>query len=92
MEVRWRKDIEFAAYPVDLLLEANDRPNLLINVMTLLTNSHVPVSNLHANKTNNDTTCLITLTIMVSDAKRVNDITNILLNISGVYKVNRIIH
>jgi len=92
VEVRWRKDIEFAAYPVDLLLEANDRPNLLINVMTLLTNSHVPVSNLHANKTNNDTTCLITLTIMVSDAKRVNDISNILLNISGVYKVNRIIH
>ena len=92
INVRWRKDIEFSSYPVDILIEANDRSNLLVNVMTLLTNAHVPVSNLHAHTTNSGVTCLITMTVMVSDAKRLTDITNILMNISGVYNVNRIIH
>ena len=92
IEVKWREDIEYSTYPVDILVEANDRTNLLVNIMTLLTNNHVPVSNLHAQKTNNGTICLITLTIMISDAKRFKDIANILLGISGVYKVSRIIH
>ena len=92
INVSWREDIEFSTYPIDVLIEANDRPNLLVNVMTLLTNNHVPVSNLHAQTTNNKATCLITLTMMLSDAKRYNDVANILLGISGVYKVNRIIH
>ena len=92
VEVRWRTDIEFATYPVDVILEATDRPNLLVNVMTVLTNNHVPVSNLHAHTTNNNLTCLINLTLMVSDAKRLNDIFNILLNVNGVYDVKRIIH
>ena len=92
VEVHWREDIEFATYPVDVLIEANDRPNLLINVMTLLTNNHVPVNNLHARKINNNITCLITLTMQVSDAKRYKDIVNILLGISGVYNVTRITH
>lgn len=92
VEVRWRDDIEYATYPVDVLIEANDRPNLLINVMTLLTNNHVPVNNLHARKTNNNITCLITLTMQVSDAKRYKDIVNILLGISGIYSVTRITH
>lgn len=92
VEVRWRTDIEFATYPVDVILEATDRPNLLVNVMTVLTNNHIPVSNLHAHTTNNNLTCLINLTLMVSDAKRLNDIFNILLNVNGVYDVKRIIH
>lgn len=92
VDVRWRTDIEFATYPVDVLLEATDRPNLLVNVMTMLTNNHVPVSNLHAHTTNNNLTCLISLTMMVSDSKRLNDIFNILLNVNGVYDVKRIIH
>ena len=92
VDVRWRTDIEFATYPVDVVLEATDRPNLLVNVMTSLTNNHVPVSNLHAHTINNNLTCLISLTLMVSDAKRLNDIFNILLNVNGVYDVKRIIH
>ena len=92
VDVHWRTDIEFATYPVDVLIEATDRPNLLVNVMTVLTNNHVPVSNLHARTTNNKLTCLISLTLMVSDAKRLNDIFNILLNVNGVYEVNRVIH
>ena len=92
IDVNWRTDIEFATYPVDILIEANDRPNLLINVMTLLTNNHVAVSNLHAQKTNNNVTCLITLRVMISDAKRYTDIANILMGISGIYQVSRIIH
>jgi len=91
VDVYWRKDIQYANYPVDILVLANDRPNLLVNIMTLLTNAHVPVSNLHA--TSNDIgNCLINLSIMVPDAKRLFDIKNILFNVAGVYEVSRIIH
>ena len=92
IEVHWREDIEYATYPVDVLIEANDRPHLLVNIMTLLTNNHVPVNNLHARQLSNNSSCHITLTMMVSDAKRYNDIVNILLGISGVYNVTRITH
>lgn len=92
IEVHWRSDIEYSTYPVDVLLEANDRPNLLINVMTVLTNNHVPVSNLHAQQVNNKTTCLIKMTLMISDAKRYSDVCNLLLGISGIYQIERITH
>jgi hypothetical protein len=29
---------------------------------------------------------------MVSDAKRLNDIFNVLLNVAGVYQIHRVIH
>ena len=92
VDVYWRKDIESATYPVDIMVEANDRDNLLINIMTVLTNAHVPVSNVHAQKTNGGTVALFSLTLLVSDAKRVNDISSILMNVRGVYEVRRIIH
>lgn len=92
IDVHWRKDIQYATYPVDILVEANDRPNLVVNVMTVLTNNHVPVNNLHASMVNGGACCHINLTLMISDAKRLNDIMNILLNINGVFEVIRIIH
>ena len=93
IETFWRDDIESATYPVDLILEANDRPNLLVDIMNTMSNTKVTVSNLHAQLSKNEfQCCTIDLTLLVSDAKRLNDIINILLNIKGVYKVNRIIH
>ena len=92
IDVYWREDIEFSTYPVDIVIEANDRDGLLVNVLTVLNNAHVSVSNVHAQKTNNGTVALFSLTLLVSDAKRITDISNILLNVSGVYSVRRTIH
>ena len=93
INVYWKEDIEYATYPVDVSLEANDRPNLLIDIMNTLSGSKVMVSSLHAQiQHHNRSLVVVTMTIYVSDAKRLNDIFNIMLNIKGVYNVKRVIH
>ena len=85
IEVFWRDDIEFATYPVDIALEASDRNNLLVDVMAVFNNAKVGVNNLHARSN-------ISATIMVSDSKRLQDIFVLLRGITGVYRVDRVIH
>ena len=93
INVYWKDDIEYSTYPVDVSLEANDRPNLLIDIMNILSGAKVMVSSLHAQiQHHNRSLVVVTMTIYVSDSKRLNDIFNILLNVKGVYNAKRVIH
>ncbi len=89
--VMWRDDIEMATYPVDILIEANDRSNLLVDIMSVLTAAKVALSSVHARLTANGNVD-ISATLMVSDAKRLNDVFNIIRSVSGVYSVSRVTH
>ena len=91
VEVLWRDDIEYATYPVDIMIEANDRNNLVVDIMSTLTSAKVTLSSLHARLANNGVVD-ISATLLVSDAKRLNDVFNIIRSVSGVYSVTRIIH
>ena len=91
VDVKWKEDIEFATYPVDIMIEANDRNNLVVDIMSILTANKVTLSSLHARLTNNGLVD-ISATLMISDAKRLNDVFNVLRSISGVYQITRIIH
>ena len=92
LEVFWRDDIEFATYPVDIVIEASDRNNLLVDVMAVFNNAKVGVNNLHARSNTQNLSATISATIMVSDAKRLQDIFVLLKGITGVYRVDRVIH
>ncbi len=92
LEVFWRDDIEFATYPVDIVIEASDRNNLLVDVMAIFNNAKVGVNNLHARSNAQNLSATISATIMVSDAKRLHDIIVLLRGITGVYRVDRVIH
>ena len=92
LEVFWRDDIEFATYPVDIVIEASDRNNLLVDVMAVFNNAKVGVNNLHARSNAQNLSAMISATIMVSDAKRLHDIFVLLRGITGVYRVDRVIH
>lgn len=92
IDVYWRDDIEFATYPVDIIIEAGDRPKLLLDIIAVLNNQKINLNSIHASLANNGNTAIFNATILVSDAKRLNDIFNIILNVNGVYKVSRIIH
>ena len=91
VEVLWRGDIEFATYPVDILIEASDRNNLVVDIMSTLTAAKVTLSNFHAKLANNGMVD-ITATLLISDAKRLNDVFNILRSITGIYAISRIVH
>ena len=93
IDVYWKDDIETSSFPVDIVLEANDRNNLLIDIMNTMSFNKVTVSSIHAHlQAHNRSLTHVAMTIYVSDAKRLNDISNILLNVKGVYEVRRVIH
>ena len=93
IDVYWKDSIEYSTYPVDLSVDANDRPNLLVDIMNALSSAKITLSSIHAQlQSHNRTLVVVTLTAYVSDAKKLNDITNILLNIKGVYGVKRVMH
>ena len=92
VDVFWRDDLEFATYPVDIMIDASDRPNLLIDIMKTISNAKAVVSSIHAKLHPTNLTCSISATVMVSDAKRLNDIFNVIYGVTGVYEVSRVIH
>ena len=93
IDVFWKENIEYSTYPVDVALEANDRANLLIDIMNTMSSAKVTVSSIHAQlMSHNRSITIVKMTIFVSDLKRLNDIFNILQNVKGVYEVKRVIH
>lgn len=91
-DVFWNDQLETNPYPVDIRLESNDRPDLIVDIMGVFSQLKVSVTNLNASLHPSTLTTTVNLTIMVSDAKRLNDIFNVLLNVAGVYQIHRVIH
>ncbi len=91
-DVHWNENLDIDTYPVDLALDCGDRPNLLVDVMNSFSSNKVPVTAINAKLHTQTAQTTITATILVSDAKRLNDIINILQNITGVYQIHRLIH
>ncbi len=91
-DVLWNDQLETNPYPVDIRLESNDRHNLIVDIMGVFSQLKVSVTNLNAGLHPTTLTTTVNLTIMVSDAKRLNDIFNVLLNVAGVYQIHRVIH
>jgi GTP pyrophosphokinase len=91
-EVLWNDQLEPHPHPVDIQVESNDRSNLLIDIMGVFSQLKVSVTNLNATLHSTTLTATVNLTIMVTDAKRLNDIFNVLLNVAGVYQIHRVIH
>lgn len=91
-DVFWNDQLETNPYPVDIRLESNDRHDLIVDIMGVFSQLKVSVTNLNASLHPTTLTTTVNLTIMVSDAKRLNDIFNVLLNVAGVYQIHRVIH
>ena len=88
----WNDNLEFATSPVDIIINANDRKNLLVDLMNLFVSNKVSVSQLNAKSFPETMLASFTATIFVSDAKTLQDIFNSILNVKGVYEVKRQIH
>ena len=92
IDVFWRDDLTESTYPVDIQIESTDRNNLLVDIMNTLSNIKISISSIHAKLVNNGGICIVSLTIYVANAQKLEDVFNILTNVSGVYKVTRVIH
>ena len=90
--VNWKEDLGITKYRVDVQVFANDRPNLLSDILQCLSAKGVGVTDLNAHlnpETNDD---IIDMTVFVSDAKHLNDSFAELMAIKAIYGVERKIH
>jgi len=92
VDVYWNDNLELAVYPVDIAIESIDRPNLLIDIMGTFSQQKVNLSAVNAKLHQNTMTSTILVSVLITDSKRLNDIFNILLNVTGVFKVYRVTH
>lgn len=92
IEVFWNPDLAEKTYPVDLEIECNDRNNLLVDIMSVFSIHKISVTDLNAKLHPETMTSTIDATILIKDAHALNDLSNVLINVPGVYEVNRKIH
>ena len=92
IDVFWKEGLETATYPVDIMIEASDRANLVVDVMHALTNNHITINSISAKKNASTLTATLSAQIMIQNNKKLNDIFAILHGIPGVYEVNRVTH
>jgi len=88
----WNDEDLNSTYPVDIEISANDRNNLLTDIMGVISQHSVPITSISAHLHKDTMTTLISATIHVSDTKRLHDIFNVILNVQGIYDVKRVIH
>lgn len=92
IDVHWKEDLGISTYPVDVEIYANDRVNLIADILSIIGSRGVNVSDLKAHLVTATMNDVITLTLTVSSAKILEDVSALLLGIKGVYSVNRVVH
>ena len=92
IDVSWNENLGISSYPVDIEITASDRTELLVDIMNNLSTHKISVSQLNAKTHNSTLTATVNLTIYVPDSKTLKDVFNVLTNIKGVFKIERVIH
>lgn len=91
IDVHWNPDLGITSkFPALIRIYANDRPNLLVDIMGALSTRGVLVTDLKIHlveKTMND---IVNLTIYVSDSATILQVFQTILEIKGVYNVERV--
>ncbi len=90
--VNWKEDLGVSVYPVDIEIYANDRSNLVADILGLLASKSIAVNDLRAHLVEETRNDIIQMTVYVASAKNLEDAFAALLGIKGVYECTRIIH
>lgn len=92
IEVFWKEGLKESSYPVDLKLECYERNDLLLDIMSVLSQKKINVTAINGVSHQGSSTCTISVTIYVNNATVLRDIINNLLNVKSVYEINRATH
>ena len=79
-------------HQANLLIQAGDRPNLLVEIMNLLSTLKITVLALNAISHNKNLNASIELSLMVKDGEHLKSIINSLKNIKSIYEIERVEH
>jgi len=92
IDVSWKSDLGISTYPVDIQVFSNDRANLVADILSACSSKNIAVSDLKAHVITETMNDVISLTVLVPDAKTLEDLFQLFLGIKGVYSVSRVIH
>lgn len=90
--VRWNPDLGVSTYPVAISIYANDRPNLLADLLNCLAMKGISVTDLKCHLIEASMNDVVTVTIYVPDAKTLDDLFLELHQVKGVYDTQRLAH
>ncbi len=91
IDVYWKHNLT-GTYPVDLIIECNDRNNLVADIMNCLSTFKIKITEFSAKMHQDTDTVTISCQIYVTDINMLNSIFQALKNISSVYDIKRVIH
>ncbi len=90
--VHWNPDLGISTYPVDIQIYANDRQNLIGDMLGCLSSKNIEVVDLKVHLIHETMNDVIGATIYVSDAKTLEDVFAALKGVRGIFECKRIIH
>lgn len=90
IQVMWNPNMEESKFPVNILINANDRFNLLIDIMNLFSQISVPCQKISAKTHKESSTASINATVLISSVNKLQDLFNSIVNVDGVYEVKRV--
>lgn len=92
VDVHWKEDLGISVYPVDITVFANDRVNLVSDILQTFAARSVAVRDLHARLLPETANVLVEMTVAVPDAKVLQDCFADLMGVKGIYEVTRQSH
>lgn len=87
LDVSW-EDSETGSYPVDIEVMGMDRPNLLMEIMNVLSDKKVNITAVNG-RTNKDKSVTLHLTVVIKDLNHLEMIINGLNRVKDVFSVRR---
>ncbi len=92
IDVYWNDNLKESIYPVDLKITAEDRNNLLADIVGIFNQKKTPVTAINAFRHPNTLTSTINVTIYVKNAEVLRDVTNAISNVNSVLSIERVSH
>ena len=92
IDLKWKDDLGVGHYPVDLEIFANDRANLVADILQAISAKGIVTSDLRSHLVTETMNDVINVTISVTDSKCLDDLFAVLLGVKGVFSVSRLIH
>ena len=92
IEVEWNPACKETMVPVQVVVRASDRDSLLVDILNLLSQLKIPCNKIMAKSHRATFTSTITMTIQIKNLVEYRDVRDSLINIGGVYQVERVTH
>ena len=93
VEVIWNPNIaRTREYPVDLAIQCNDRPNLLVDVLNVLAMNNAKTMKVNAKLHPSKSIVTISLTLMVKDKGTLGYFISAIQGVKSVFRIDRLNH